>query len=117
LRKELEKFEKVELSKEGAAIKAQLQFARAHCNEMFSFKFIMIMALLHYFILSDRLMESFYPQTMKTIVCRCQQHVMSEDLSSSSSTCLECNINPVEIFQAIGEFCSYCWQKKIEPTI
>jgi hypothetical protein len=41
----------------------------------------------------------------------------SSSSSSSTSKCIECKTNPAEIFQALGEFCSGCWQKMTEPDI
>jgi hypothetical protein len=67
-----------------------------------------------FFLFSDRLIESFNPQVLKSIVRR-YQLVMSE--AWSSSTCIECKTNPAEVFQALGEFCIDCWQKKTEPHI
>jgi hypothetical protein len=69
-----------------------------------------------FFFFSGCLIKSFNPQVLKSIVCR-YQLVMSEAWSSSSSACIECKTNPAEIFQAIGEFCSDCWQKMTEPNV
>jgi hypothetical protein len=68
-----------------------------------------------FFFFSGCLIKSFSPQVLKSMVCK-YQVVMSEAWSSSS-TCIQCKTNRAEIFQAIGEFCSDCWQKMTEPAV